>query len=869
MKSYGFLVVGRSGRFLSHMRSIFDDLGYTVEYTSGFKKGLTLVESGNFRILIVDIGADREEMSRFVTKCIDSGMIDYVLAVTDNGCRDMFHTTETREMVTCLPQSCDKEVFRDILRNIARLEKSKTEVIEKEKRVLELEVINQIARETLAYGNGGTIFWDLARIIREKIGYYNVNIFLMDGEGERIVLKAFAGVSSDDQVAGFSLRLGEGICGWVAQNRESLMSGDVSQEPRRLKGFDYEENVNSELAVPILSGDSVYGVLHVESTEFDAFTEHDLLMIETVSDQMALAIKNVWLSQELLESKKLTETINDSLPLSIVVLDKAFQIEYANMTFCEINNVRCEDILGKPLESVFSEEFLRKFDLSNELKKVIEYGISITHSNVRHTSPYHPERILNVSFKHLKVGDSSRVMVIIQDLTDFTQKTYQLLLLREISLAMQGVLERDKLLHLILTCVTAGFAVGFNRAFLFLVDDKRRSLRGIMGVGPSSREEAYRIWDSLSRQPFTFQDYLEQSDRGTVERDSLQDLVGGMVFDLQSTRNALTETVETCNYVHILNAWEDPRVDDKLRTLLATKEFVAMPLIVKNEVIGVLMADNAYSGRNISFDSIEVLTMLGSSAAIAIENAQMLKQLEEKIDELEAANVKLKKTQDILIRKEKLAAIGEVSTRLAHEIRNPLTVIGGFAKSIPKRYENRERTIRNANIIVEEVRRLEQILTSVLDFSKPATPKKIPTDINELIEDTLGIMETAINGRGVITVFSLSPDKLNVEIDADQIKQVLFNIIQNAINAMPEGGALEIRTGKEHDELRIDVTDTGCGIPDIHLENIFEPFFTTWGSGTGLGLSISQMIIQNHGGRISVSSKDKKGTTFSIFLPCP
>ncbi|MBA7695327.1 Adaptive-response sensory-kinase SasA [subsurface metagenome] len=404
-------------------------------------------------------------------------------------------------------------------------------------------------------------------------------------------------------------------------------------------------------------------------------------------------------------------------------------------------------------------------------------------------------------------------------------------------------------------------------SFLFLVDDDKRKLHGIMGVGPSSHEEAYRTWDELSRQALTFQDYLEKVQSGDLAKSTLQGLVENTTFDIETSENVITETIKTRKYIHILNAWEDPRVNGDMRALLASKEFVTIPLITRNEVIGVLMADNAYSGRNISVDSIELLTMLGGSAAVAIENAKMLTTLEEKVDELQKANTELKKTHEMLIRKEKLAAIGEVSARLAHEIRNPLSTIGGFARSIPKKYKDRERTIRNANIIVEEVKRLEYILSNVLDYSKPSIPVKLSTDINELIINTIGMFEGTINSRGVVVVTNFSEDKIVAELDPTQIKQVLINVIQNALYAMPEGGALEIAPSAGEKGLRIDIRDTGKGIPSYHIQRVFEPFFTTNSKGTGLGLAISHIIIQNHNGNITIQSKEDRGTTVSIFLP--
>jgi len=294
---------------------------------------------------------------------------------------------------------------------------------------------------------------------------------------------------------------------------------------------------------------------------------------------------------------------------------------------------------------------------------------------------------------------------------------------------------------------------------------------------------------------------------------------------------------------------------------------VTVPLIAHNEVIGVLFADNAYSNRPINDESIEELRLFAAPAALALEKSNMLQVLEEKIRELENAYTELERTHDMLIRHEKLAAIGEVSARLAHEIRHPLATIGGFAKSIPKWYEDRYRTIRNAGIIMEEVLRLETILSDVLDFAKAGAPQKALVDINELVTRTLEIMEVRLSKHQLILSLHLTPKPLQSRIDSSQIKQVLINIIQNAINAMPDGGALGVSTSERNEAVVITVMDTGSGIPEELLGDIFDPFFTTRGNGTGLGLSISQRIVQNHDGRIDIRSKIDEGTTVDIILP--
>jgi len=360
---------------------------------------------------------------------------------------------------------------------------------------------------------------------------------------------------------------------------------------------------------------------------------------------------------------------------------------------------------------------------------------------------------------------------------------------------------------------------------------------------------------------------LKEIDKVELANNELQHLIEEISFDLEATNNVLTKTVNTAKYIHVVNAWEDPMVDETIKKILASNEFVVTPLIAKNKVVGLLMADYAYSGRNITEESIEVLTMFAGSAAITIENAKMISTLEEKIEELQNAYAELKIAQDKLIKNKKLAAMGQVSTRIAHEIRNPLAIIGGFAKSVPKIYKDRNLTIKNANIIVEEVRRLEHTLSNVLDFTRQPIPEKSLTDVNILVKKTLRMFENKVISQGVTVKTNLEKGKLEAEFDSAQIKQVLINVIQNALNAMPKGGVLEIKSSVCDNKLCLDISDTGKGIPNHYLERIFEPFFTTRSSGAGLGLTISHGIIQNHNGNISIFSEEKKGTIVSILIP--
>jgi signal transduction histidine kinase/DNA-binding NarL/FixJ family response regulator len=856
-----------NGEAIDGVKSFLSSKDHDVVEVRNVEKGLELVRSDGFYVVMIDITMPGANGVEALKEIVNTKAPEWIIVFTDEQTKALAIREVGTELCAYLKKPVDSNELKVLIDNILLIFSLRQEISGKTKSVSQLKVLNEISREALLSRDKETMLWKIARLINEELLYFNVNIFLMDKQENRVVLNAFAGGFGEDLVAGFSLKPGEGIVGWIAENRKPLIAGDVRNEPIRIRGFSFEEDILSELGVPIIFNGKVHGVLHVESKELNAFTHDDIMVLETVADQMALSFEKSRLSNDLLDAFNLSSTINDSLPVSIALVDQSLQIKYANQTFYDSVNTAREHVLNKPVFDIFSGDLAQKLNLNQQLIDVFETGIPVSHTNVHHVTEYHAEKALNISFIRVQAGEKPLVMILGEDVTEFFHKTEQLSRLREISIAMQGVFERDKLLHMILTSVTAGFAMGFNRAFLFLVDKTTGKLNGIMGVGPTSREEAYKIWGELSQRSFTFHDYMEDMETDKAINSGLQETVEQISFDLKEDRNVLTETVNSSEPIHIVDAWENPNVDEKMKKTLASSEFVTIPLIAKGEVIGILLADNAFSGRLITKESIEELNMFAAPAALAIEKANILKDLEVKVEELEYAYQELAKTHDMLIRHEKLAAIGEVSTRLAHEIRNPLATIGGFAKSIPRKYEDRERTIRNANIIISEVSRLENILTNVLDFTKANTPKKTLVDVNELLRDTIKIAEGNAIKNNVIISLELSEKKLALKLDETQIKQVFINVIQNAFNAMRDGGALGIKTYESMDGIWIEIHDTGSGISEEFLDNIFDPFFTTRGDGTGLGLSISQRIIHNHNGKLEIESNVGAGTTVSILLP--
>ncbi|MEJ2313491.1 MAG: ATP-binding protein [Nitrospirota bacterium] len=228
--------------------------------------------------------------------------------------------------------------------------------------------------------------------------------------------------------------------------------------------------------------------------------------------------------------------------------------------------------------------------------------------------------------------------------------------------------------------------------------------------------------------------------------------------------------------------------------------------------------------------------------------------------------VKLRKSFAERERLSRLAATGELSATLAHEIKNPLNAISGAATYIGKNYKGS--LIKDfIKIINEEVGRINKLTTSLLNFAKPLKPEPAPTDVNRLAEETVALMRQECEEQGLRLETRLQEGVPDVSLDYGQIKQVLINLILNAVDAVGQDGVIRVSTVSSDSRVLLSVEDNGTGIPEGELENIFNPFHTTKARGTGIGLAISRKAVKEHGGDITVKSEPGKGSVFTISLP--
>ncbi len=222
-----------------------------------------------------------------------------------------------------------------------------------------------------------------------------------------------------------------------------------------------------------------------------------------------------------------------------------------------------------------------------------------------------------------------------------------------------------------------------------------------------------------------------------------------------------------------------------------------------------------------------------------------------------------------IARSQRLASVGRLAAGVAHEIRNPLSSIKGFATYFKERYPDAPQDQKTADIMISEVDRLNRVVGQLLEFARPVPMSPRLTSLKDLVDDSVRLIEQKAKEKHITVKTHLGAKIENAVIDPDRINQVLLNIYLNAIESMaPQGElAVELSAGEENDRIEIRVSDTGCGIPGEHLSRIFDPYFTTKSTGTGLGLAIAHNTMEAMGGKIDISSRPGKGTTFRITIP--
>ena len=311
------------------------------------------------------------------------------------------------------------------------------------------------------------------------------------------------------------------------------------------------------------------------------------------------------------------------------------------------------------------------------------------------------------------------------------------------------------------------------------------------------------------------------------------------------------------------------RKENIMLTHVKPTSVYVVPLITRSKVIGVIATD-AIDGRGVPQETRETLEVFAPHIAIAIENARLYSRLQEQMAEL-------RKSQALLSRSEKFSFLGNLAARLAHEIKNPMTAIGTFIQMMPQKYDDQEFRENFHMIALEETGRINNLIIELLDLVKKRESHFEFNNLHELINKMILLVSPQSNAKKIDVSRRFDPNIAQVWMDSEKIKEVILNLLSNAVEFTPEGGKIEFTTKKSikkgrPDTIYIEIKDNGLGIHPSMIDHVFDPYFTTKHkssihNGTGLGLFIAHQNMQDHDGTIEVKSKVHKGTVFTLTLP--
>jgi two-component system sensor histidine kinase HydH len=718
----------------------------------------------------------------------------------------------------------------------------------------------------------------------------------------------------------FVVRTGEGASGKAAQKRAPVFFPDVKTDPPSLAVPRELRDFTSILSVPVMDDVYLYGVMNFSTLKAFRYSGEDMAFLCAVATEVAGTIRN---SRLYLDARK---RVSELITLNEIgrAITSTFEVKdilgYVSKTTARLLSadgctvrlagegrgglrVMVDEGYGKagfrrepratgkqvaqrifqekrpllvnaPEDSPFHSSLARNGVVSFLGLPIVSKGRSLGVISYYSSSP---RLRFDMEVVHLMETVCSQLANMIENATMFQKaqrlahenqvKVQRISTLYDVARALMSTVKTERLLQIMLYALISPGGLNFSRAILFMVSGDGGSLVGRMAMGPRDKREARGI----ERLPRELLGEGAPGAAGEVIRKLLWPEIETLRIPLAHptclVARSVLEKLPVRTEEGCAGAGAAPGTAESGFCGSHPGAFAAAPLVIKGEARGVVYVDNMFQERRLTDEDIQLLTMFASNAALAMENASLYESLEGALRDVRA-------TQDRLVQSEKLMALGEMAAKIAHEIKNPLTVIGGFARRMTKpegRGGEAGSVGRYAQIILKEVQRLERIVHETLYFSREAVPALRSVDLNSEIREVLAMFREELEDARITAVVDLSPEIPVISVDPDQLRQVLWNLVSNALQAMGSSGTLTVATRParpgEGVGVVFQVADTGGGIPHDVVHNIFNPFFTTKTKGTGLGLPIVHAIVEKHGGTIDLDNREGKGVTFSIFLP--
>ncbi len=457
----------------------------------------------------------------------------------------------------------------------------------------------------------------------------------------------------------------------------------------------------------------------------------------------------------------------------------------------------------------------------------------------------------------------------IQSLVSFLDnKTLEVRFLHELGSVLQSSVDLEEVLSVALTAITAGKGFGMNRAFLLLVDRDHSTLSGYLAIGPRNYEEACQTWDEIAGNDMDLQTLAQnfRLNKLSTERAKFLDILEQLSVPLNSEANILIKVLDGKHPVLIEDAFHHPEVHPGLAHLLGVDTFLLMPLHSRNRRIGMIIADNCITHRSITEEDMHSLETFSFPVAFAIERASLYDRLQVELSRATEAGNKLKEQQELIVRMEKMALVGRITSSVAHSIRNPLMVIGGFARSMLKTAPPSDPKRDFIESIVSEARQLEGVLDEILNYSDSLYPTRDFWDVNQVMETVLKELQELLTQRESSCSFTADTSLPHAYIDIKQFSYCMRTLIINEIDSR-NGEALYLRVSGHDNVILVTLEDRNRRVTREELDALLTPFATTHEMGTGLGLALCRTMLDKQGLPLDVTAPLEGGVFYTITLP--
>jgi len=441
----------------------------------------------------------------------------------------------------------------------------------------------------------------------------------------------------------------------------------------------------------------------------------------------------------------------------------------------------------------------------------------------------------------------------------------ELRILTEVAAALSSSAELSRVLSVILTGATASEGLGFNRAFLFLADDNESTLTGHLAVGPRSREEAADIWTDINATGKTFAQMLWNDESGDQSVDPITSLISEFTIDLRQD-SLLSRICRTGRGVKLDPSSALDTVTAGLADHLDTQSLAIIPMVSRDRLQGMLVADNHITGRAISDDDVHLLQILANQAAVAMERGRLYEAQLKRAEELESTNRLLAESQDQIIKIEKMSVIGELTAAVAHELRNPLTIVGGFANLMLKTSIADEQH-EYLNIIASEIRRAESVLDHVLDFSRASASEHQLIDFPSLVERNLRLLLGRLRPSRVALSMVPSQDRIIVNGNNDHLSHAIYHVLKVVADELIPPCIGRLQTQLKGDRAVMSV-DFEC--PESDRQRLARSLAQVFGETRAvqhLSILVAGETIRYHGGSCGLRNPDDGQLTLLVELP--